>query len=247
MPFPAIDLVLYSLVLIGAFAVRGAAGFGAGLVAVPLLALFLPVTTAIAVASILTTLAALGQISRLWRQIAWGEFFLMSFYTAVGIAVGFYCIRLINEAMLRRALGVFLILYSIYALYTGGNAPVVGVRWRSALAACAGSAGGFLAALFGGGVGPIYVTYFNSIGLSRDAFRVTMSTTMLIGGAARIAGYASYGFYRGSAAALVAIGVPLVVTGSWLGDRIAHNVNPRVFGALIGILVLLSGVALLLK
>ncbi len=247
MPFPVIDLVFYSLILIGAFAIRGAAGFGAGLVAVPLLALFLPVTTAVSVASILTTLAALGQISRRWRQIAWAEFFLMSFYTAAGIAVGFYCIHLTNEATLRHALGVFLILYSIYALWTGGNTPIVRPGWRSVLAACTGSAGGFLAVLFGGGVGPIYVTYFNSIGLSRDVFRVTMSTTMLVSGAARIAGYASFGFYRGSSATLVAIGVPLVVTGAWLGDRIAYKVNPRVFGALVGILVLMSGIALLLK
>jgi uncharacterized protein len=246
-PFPAVDLVFYSLVLIGAFAVRGAAGFGAGLVAVPLLALFLPVTTTVSVATVLTTLAALGQISRRWRQIAWGEFCLMSFYTAVGIAFGFYFLKLCNETTLRHALGVFLILYSIYALYTGGSAPVITARWRRMLAACTGSAGGFLAAVFGGGVGPIYVTYFNSIGLSRDVFRVTMSTTMLVGGAARIAGYASYGFYRGPAATLVAIGVPLVVMGSWLGDRIAHNVNPRVFGALIGLLVLMSGIVLLLK
>lgn len=247
MPFPVIDLFFYSLVLIGAFAVRGAAGFGAGLVAVPLLALFLPVTTAVSVATVLTVLAALGQVSRRWRQIAWTEFLLMSFYTSVGIAVGFYFIKLCNETTLRHALGVFLILYSIYALFTGGNPPVIRARWRSMLAACTGSAGGFLAALFGGGVGPIYVTYFNSLGMSRDVFRVTMSTTMLVGGAARIAGYASYGFYRGSAATLVAIGVPLVVTGSWLGDRLAHNVNPRIFGALVGILVLLSGIALLLK
>ena len=247
MPFPVIDLVFYSLILIGAFAVRGAAGFGAGLVAVPLLALFLPVTTTVAVATVLTTLAALGQISRRWRQIAWAEFLLMSFYTAIGIAVGFYFIKMCNEVTLRHALGVFLILYSIYALCTGGSAPVVTARGRRMLAACAGSAGGFLAAVFGGGVGPIYVTYFNSLGLSRDAFRVTMSTTMLVSGAARIAGYASYGFYRGPAAMLVAIGVPLVVIGAWLGDRVARNVNPRTFGAIIGVLVLMSGVVLLAK
>lgn len=247
MPLPVVDLVYYSVVLIGAFAVRGAAGFGAGLVAVPLLALFLPVTTTVAVATVLTTLAALGQISRLWRQIAWAEFLLLSFYTAVGIALGFYFLKLCNETTLRHALGVFLILYSIYALYTGGSAPVITARWRGMLAACTGSAGGFLAAVFGGGVGPIYVAYFNSLGMSRDVFRVTMSTTMLVGGAVRIAGYAGYGFYRGSAAALVAIGVPLVVIGAWLGDRIAHNVNPRIFGAIVGGLVLLSGIALLLK
>ena len=39
-----LGLVLYALVMIGAFAVRSAAGFGAVLVAIPLLAFIMPLT-----------------------------------------------------------------------------------------------------------------------------------------------------------------------------------------------------------
>src|SRR5262249_48551314 len=152
-----------------------------------------------------------------------------------------------DEHALRRCLGVFLILYSIYALATAKVSRTVSARSRNALAADAGIAGGLLGTLFGAGVGPIYVVYFNALRLEREIFRVTMSTVMLLGGAARIAGYASLGFYEASSIALIAIALPLVAVGSWLGDRVIRKLDPDRFSWLVGGLILLSGVALLVK
>src|SRR3954447_13730942 len=171
----------------------------------------------------------------------------MAFYSAIGIAVGFYVINLLNEDALRRGLGVFLILYSFYVLVTAEASPVLPAQWRRALAASTGVAGGLLGTLFGAGVGPIYVVYFNTLRLERETFRVTMSTVVLLGGVARIVGYARLGFYEGSSVALIAIGLPLVVIGSWLGDRVIRRLDARKFGWLVGGLLLLSGVALLVK
>jgi uncharacterized protein len=242
-----VGLAFYVLVLIGAFAVRSAAGFGAGLIAVPMLAFILPVSTAVSVATALTAVTSERQVSRDWRQIAWRQFAVIGFYTVIGIGLGFFCIKLLDENSLRQSLGVFLILYSIYALWAAEVSFVLPARWHNALAAGAGIGAGFFSALFGGGAGPIYVVYFNTLRMEREAFRVTMSTVVLVGGAARMAGYASYGFYGSSTVTLLAVGLPLVIVGSWLGDRLARWLNVRTFGWLVGGLVLLSGVALLLK
>lgn len=242
-----LGLAFYALVLIGAFAVRSAAGFGAVLVAVPMLAFVLPVSTAVSVATALTVVTSAHQVSRDWRQIEWRQFAILSFYTLIGIGLGFYLIKTLDQNTLRRGLGAFLILYSIYTFWSGGAPPVLRVRWHSVLAAGAGIIGGFFGALFGGGVGPIYAVYFNMVRLKRDAFRVTMSTVMLVGSTARIAGYASLGFYGRSTITLLAVGLPLVIVGSWLGDRLAHGLNLTMFGSLVGGLVLLSGIALLLR
>jgi hypothetical protein len=69
-----------------------------------------------------------------------------------------------------------------------------------------------------------------------------MSTVVLLGGVVRMAGHARLGFYEGSSVAPIAIGLPLVVIVSWLGD-----LDPGKFGWLVGGLVFLSGVALLVK
>jgi uncharacterized membrane protein YfcA len=243
----ALGLAFYMLVLICAFAVRSAAGFGAVLIAMPMLAFVLPVSTAVSVTTALTAITSVHQVSRDWHRVAWPHFAIMAFYSAIGIGLGFYFISMLDEHALRHSLGVFLILYSVYALATARSSPVLPARWRRALAAGTGVAGGLLGTLFGAGVGPIYVVYFNTLRMEREIFRVTMSTVVLLGGAARIAGYARFGFYDGSSVALIAIGLPLVVVGSWLGDRVIRKLDPRLFGRLVGGLILLSGVALLVK
>jgi uncharacterized membrane protein YfcA len=83
--------------------------------------------------------------------------------------------------------------------------------------------------------------------MNKEVFRVTMSTVMLVSVAARITGYASFGFYGRSTMTLLALGLPLVFVGSWLGERLAQRLDPQRFGSLVGGLVFLSGVALLLR
>lgn len=240
-------LAVYILVMTGAFAVRSAAGFGAVLIAMPMLAFVLPVSTAVSVTTALTTITSVHHVSRDWRRVAWRQFATMAFYSAIGIGVGFYFIHLLDEDALRHSLGVFLIVYSLYAMATAKASPVLPVRWCRALAAGTGVAGGILGTLFGAGVGPIYVVYFNALRMEREIFRVTMSTVLLLGSAARIAGYARLGFYEGASLALIGIGLPLVVVGSWLGDRVIRRLQPTRFALLVSGLILLSGLGLLLK
>jgi hypothetical protein len=238
-------LVFNVLVMTGAFAVRSAAGFGAVLIALPMLAFIMPLSMAVSVTTALTAITSVHQVNRHWRRVAWPHFAIMAFYSAIGIDFGLYLINLLDEGALRRGLGVFLILYSFYALATAGASPVLPSGWRRALAAGTGFIGGLLGTLFGAGVAPIYVVYFNTLRMEREIFRVTMSTVILLGGAARIAGCARLGFYEASSLVLIAIGLPLVVLGSCLGDRVIRKLDPRNFGWLVGGLILLSGVALL--
>lgn len=65
-----LGFAFYAVVLIGAFAVRSAAGFGAGLIGVPMLAFVLPVSTPVSLAAIFTPLTSAGQVGRDWHQIA---------------------------------------------------------------------------------------------------------------------------------------------------------------------------------
>ena len=242
-----LGLVFFMLVMIGAFAVRSAAGFGAVLIAMPMLTFVMPISTAVSITTALTAITSVHHLGRDWRRVAWRHFAIMAFYSAIGIGLGFYFIKMLDEHALRRSLGVFLILYSIYALATARGSRTVSARWHGTLAAGTGVAGGLLGTLFGAGVGPIYVVYFDALRMEREIFRVTMSTVVLLGGVARIAGYASFGFYEYSSIALIAVGLPLVFVGSWLGDKVIRRLDPQRFSWLVGGLILLSGVGLLVK
>jgi uncharacterized membrane protein YfcA len=74
-----------------------------------------------------------------------------------------------------------------------------------------------------------------------------MSAVVVLGGAARIAGYESDGFYGSSTLGLLAIGLPVVVVGSWLGDRIVYRLSARSFSRMVAAIMLLSGITLLVR
>ena len=84
-----LGFAFYMLVMTGAFAVRSAAGFGAVLIAMPMLAFILPVSTAVSVTTALTSITSIHQVSRHWRRVAWGHFTIMALYSAIGIGLGF--------------------------------------------------------------------------------------------------------------------------------------------------------------
>jgi uncharacterized membrane protein YfcA len=243
----SLGLAFYAAVLLGAFAVRSAAGFGAGLIAIPMLVFILPVSTAVSIASVFTTLASIQQVSREWRQIAWRQFFVVFFYSIIGIGLGLYFIKFLDEDVLRRCLGVFLILYAVHSVWAADTTYFLPKRWHGAVGAGVGIVGGLFSALFGAGAGPVYVVYFDILRLEKAVFRATMSAVVLLGGAARIAGYESYGFYGSSTIALLAAGIPMVIVGSWLGNRVVHRLSARSFSRFVAALMLLSGVALLIR
>ena len=242
-----LGFAFYAAVLLSAFAVRSAAGFGAGLIAIPMLAFILPVSTAVSIATVLTTLSSIQQVSREWRLIAWRKFAVIFLYSMAGIGLGLYFIKMIDEIILRYCLGVFMILYSIYALSAADTSRLLSRRWHGALGAGVGIVGGLCSSLFGAGAGPIYVVYFDILGLQKAVFRATMSAVVLLGGAARIVGYGSLGLYGHSTIALLAVGLPLMIVGSWLGDRLVYRLSARSFSQLVAAVMLLSGITLLLR
>jgi uncharacterized membrane protein YfcA len=242
-----LGIAFYAAVLLSAFAVRSAAGFGAGLIAIPMLALILPVSTAVSVATVLTTLSSIQQVSGEWRQIAWRQFILIFLYSMVGIALGLYFIKLLDEDFMRHCLGIFMILYSIQALRAAHTTYLLSSRWHTAVGVGVGIVGGLCSALFGAGAGPIYVVYFDILRLEKAVFRATMSAVVLLSGAARIVGYGSYGFYGPSTIALLAIGLPVVIVGSWVGDRVVYRLSARSFSRLVAAIMLLSGITLLIR
>ncbi|HEX3862642.1 MAG TPA: sulfite exporter TauE/SafE family protein [Stellaceae bacterium] len=243
----SLDLVFYAAVLLSAFAVRSAAGFGAGLIAIPMLAFVLPVSTAVSIATVFTTLSSIQQISREWRQIAWRQFMTIFFYSMVGVGLGLYFIKLLNEDLMRCLLGIFMVLYSIHALRATDTSRFLPKQWHGVLGAGVGIVGGLLSALFGAGAGPVYVVYFDILRLEKAVFRATMSAVVVLGGVARIVGYGTYGFYGPSTVALLALGIPVVIIGSWLGDRIVYRLSARSFSRFVAAIILLSGITLLVR
>ncbi len=241
------QMLFSAAVIVVAFAVRGGAGFGGGAVAVPLLSLVFPVQLTVPVVTVLNMLSSIGHGIVDWRKIAWQQIWRILPGSLLGVFIGIYLLSLIDPLPLAKALGAFVVLYAIYVLVFANRTPVIPQRWLLVAAGVISMTAGIIGSLFGGAAGPVYVIYLNTVRLGKDAFRVTITTIMLFQGLTRIAGYAALGLYDTKVLTLLALAVPVMVLGSWLGARVVRRLNQELFNRAIAGALLVSGAALLLK
>ena len=233
-----------ALVIVAAYTLRGATGFGAGVVAIPLLVLALPLHVVIPVITTLGILASFGQTVREFRHVDWRGVRGLLLPTVVGAGAGLWLFQRLHPEMLRGALALFIIGYALWNLAPGRielRAPRV---W---LAPVAGASGGLVSTLFGGMAGPMFVVYLNALRLDKTRFRATISAILFLLALLRAGGYGSLGFYDAKALTLLVALVPVMVLGMVFGERVHHGLDEHLFKRIVAALLVACGVALLLK
>lgn len=99
-------LAVYSgLVLLLSYWVRGAAGFGSGLIAVPLLTLVWSVTLVVPLVVALDYLGSAIPGVGNPRQVAWREPLILIPFMVLGVAIGVWALRAVSTSLLARVLG----------------------------------------------------------------------------------------------------------------------------------------------
>lgn len=233
-------------VVFGAFVVRGMSGFGAGMIAVPLLAFAIPLQLAVPLCSLLVFILFIVLLIRDHRQVVWPELWRLVPPTIVGALLGLWLFAVLDNRVLVMLLGGFLVLYALYML----TVSVLGLpqlRCSSRWALPAGFFGSFFDTLFGGGGGTLVVIYVNARGVSRAGFRATVAALWFFEMIARIGGYAWAGFYDSGTLLLFAVLLPLVWAGTKVGESLGNRVNSETFAKLLAVMLFASGVSLLAK
>lgn len=236
------QLGLAAVILIAAYFIRGIAGFGSGLIAIPLLALMLPLPIVVPMIGLLDYMAAVSHGIKHRERILWRDLLPLLPFSIIGIVVALYIFKSVDAALLNKYLGAFIILYALYSL-----ADIAPRRIGSRLWAIpAGGLGGLIGTLFGSG-GPLYVIYLKLRGLDKATFRATIATIFALDGAGRITGFMLTGFYSVNVMMLVAAGLPIMVISMYVGGHIHANISQRTFQRTISLILLGSGTALLLR
>ena len=236
------QLTLSVSIIILAFLIRGVAGFGSGLVAIPLLALMFPLAIVVPVVGLLDYLAASGHGLKHRKRISWRSLVPLLPFTVVGIVSALYLFKTVDADLLRKALGVFILLFAIYSLMNTARSIQGSRLW----AMPGGFFGGFISALFGTG-GPFYVIYLRLMNLDKQVFRATAAAIFLIDGSGRIVGYFVSGFYSWQLLLVVLLAVPMMMLGLYMGEHIHTSLSQRDFQRGISLILIGSGVALLLQ
>ena len=239
--FPQVAVAAGILFL--AYGIRGVTGFGSALVAVPLLAQFLPISFVVPWTVTLDVVAALLLSATAWgrRDVDWIEIRWLLPSAGIGILAGLLLLVRLPHAWLALLLGIFVLLFGVRTLLNlHSETPVA--RWW---AVPAGTLGGAVGALFAAG-GPPFVIYLSHRIRDKSRLRSTLSALFLIEGGARLGALALAGLLiQESMAQALALGLAVMAAGLYLGHRVHLNLSPHQVLRLIGALLIASGAALI--
>lgn len=214
------------LVIFVATLIRSVFGFGEALVAVPLLALRLPVKTAAPLAVLVSVTVALIIVLQDWRHIEFRSAGWLLASTIVGLPVGVLLLAHGNHRMLTAALGVLIVAFAVHALtrrrvhqVQADNFP-----WLLGCGFCAGVLGGAF-----GMNGPPLAIYGAMRRWSAQRFRATLQSYFLPASALGMTGYFLAGLWRGEVTRYYLLSLPCAVIAVILGGFLNRRLRGDVF------------------
>jgi len=239
---PATGAVL--LIVFIASLIRSTFGFGEALVAVPLLALIVPINVAAPLAVLLSIVIAAVIVVQDWRHIHLRSSLWLLISTFAGIPIGILLLRSAHPFAVKAALGCLILLFSAYSLF-GTSLPELKVDTHGPLLAC-----GFLAGILGGAYGmngPPLVIYGAMRRWSPQHFRATLQGYFLPASIVGAAGFRVAGLWTHTVTHLFVISAPAAIIATLLGRVINRRLHGELFLRIVHACLLVAGAVLLVQ
>lgn len=218
-------------------------GFGAGLIAVGILAVLTPNI----LQDVVVILLFINLPAELWvahdarKSIVWKEVILIGTGLGVGIVAGGLMLRHAEPMFLLTILGFFLVLAGGWFLASPASKTI---KWPPWAAPGFGLVSGVFSGLFGTG-GPPLIIYFQLGGFDKRSFRSHLMVIFLLVGAIRLPLYVALGLVTGARLWSSLALVPALLLGAWFGNRIHIQIPEQRFRRLVSVALVLIGVILL--
>ena len=236
-----LELPLFLVATFAGALVAGLSGFAFGLVAA---SIWLYILTPLQTATLIVAFGLIVQGYSVWKlrnALDWKRLWPFVTGAAIGVPVGVSVLTWANPAHVRAVVGIFLVLYSLYALFRPTMAPV------KAGGAVADAGVGFLNGMLGGmtGLAGILVTIWCGLrGWPKDmqrtifqpvAVAIFLMSALWIGARGAITAYTIK---------LFLIGLPVLFAGNWVGLKLFGRLDEAMFRKVVLVLLLASGVVL---
>lgn len=227
-----------------AYTVFGLTGFGAAMVAVPVLVQFIPLQFVVPMLLLLdlVTTTMVGLRNR--ASIARPELLRLVPFMVAGVALGTTVLARVESRWLLVGLGVFVLGMTARALVRpAGSAQAAGTAWS----APAGIVGGVFSALFGTG-GPIYTMYLSRRLPHIDEFRATIAAVILVSAGMRLVAFAGSGLLQqADLLRSAAFAVPFSLAGLAAGSRLRRRFSADAVRRVLLLFLAASGVSVLCR
>ncbi|WP_136051850.1 sulfite exporter TauE/SafE family protein [Microbacterium sp. K36] len=222
---------------------------GGSILAIALFAAVLPARTSTAATLLLLMVGDVFALIAYRRHAHWPTLLRLAPAVVAGLLLGFAFLALTGDGVVRRAIGVILLLMIAVTLWR---------RWRQAraeqeaatrggalLAGVYGTLGGFTTMVANAG-GPVMSMYFLATRTPVQVFLGTSAWFFAIINVIKVPFLAGIGLFTGPVLLTDAILAPLVVLGALVGLRVARRLDQRLFDRIVIVLTILGAVYLLL-
>jgi uncharacterized protein len=226
-------------VLFFATFIRSALGFGEALIAVPLLALSMPVQVAAPLAVLVSITVAVVVVIQDWRQVHFRSAGRLVLSTLFGIPLGLLLLKTVPESVVKSILGAFIIAFALYSL-TGRKPELHNDRLAPLF--------GFTAGILGGAYGmngPPLVVYGVLRRWQPAQFRATLQGYFLIASMVGMAGYAATGLWTRTVSNYFLLSLPLALIAVFLGHAVHRRLSSSRFLICVNVGLAVIGVLLL--
>jgi hypothetical protein len=237
-----LDLVIFLIATFAGALVAGLSGFAFGLVAA---SIWLFILTPLQTATLIVAFGLIVQGYSVWKlrhALDWSKLWPFLAGAAVGVPIGISILGWASPAYVKAGIGVFLILYSLYALFRPSLGPVT----KGGAAADAGV--GFANGVLGGitGLAGILVTIWSGLrGWPKDQQRTIFQPVAVAIFAMSAVWFGAKGAVSADTIRLFLFGLPVLLAGTWLGMKLYGRLDETAFRKVVLVLLLASGAALI--
>ena len=236
------QVILLCLLTLVASGIGTATGFGTSTVMIPVMALFVPLPTALLFVGIIHLCGDIWKVLLFKRGLDWK---LILGFGLSGIAASFLGATLSLRAQwlpLERILGAFLILYVLYLfLRPDWSLPKINGR-----ALCGGFFSGLFAGFFGVG-GAVRGAFLAAFNLPKEVYIFTSGLIAMFIDITRISRYI-WGGTRLQQELLIALilSIPVSLAGAYIAKSFLIRLQQKFFRTFVGVFLFLVGARLLI-
>jgi uncharacterized protein len=240
---PAVFWVVAPLTILFAYTVFGMSGFGSTVIAVPILANWLPLTFLVPLMALgdLVAAVAVGGSNR--RHVSGAELKRLLPFMVAGIALGVTALVNVPQPPLKVGLGIFAVAVGLHSILNPSPKDAISPWWCIP----AGTVAGILAAVFGAG-GPVNVAYLAGRLRDKAGIRSTVSVIISVSATLRTTLHAIAGLVlKAGLLASFAAAVPFAWAGIALGTHIHTGLTNEQMRRAVGAVLVASGAVLLIR
>jgi uncharacterized protein len=232
------------LVVFFASLIRSTFGFGEGLIAVPLLALVIPIETAAPVVVLLSVTIAAIVVVQDWQKVHLRAAGWLLGPTLLGIPLGIALLTSIHQQLVKGGLAVIIVAFSGYFLL-GKSVPELHTDSRGWLLAC-----GFLAGVLGGAYGmngPPLVIYGAMRRWTPQHLRATLQGYFLPASVVALVGYWSAGLWVPAVTHYYLISLTVTLPAIFWGRFLNRRLKGETFLKFVYASLICVGIVLLIQ